>query len=117
MADLIFVCWLEVKGKMAVNALQSVPREGYSASFIVQRTSRAMNLNNIKLKLELNNGKPAKERVVDLTEIPADTWVTLNIADLTAQGDELVVSLIDITYTEEKRGLKIAGVIIHPISS
>ena len=118
-AELIEVCWLDVKGKMAMNPLKFVPGVVYAASFVVKRTCCAQNLNNIKLTLGFNDGKPAKERVVDLTKIPADKWVALNIADFEANcgcnGAEMTVSLTNHADIW-KRGLKIAGVVVHPFS-
>ena len=119
MAELIEVCWLDVKGKMAMNPLKFVPGVVYAASFVVKRTCGAQNLNNIKLSHEFNDGNPAKERVVDLTKIPADKWVALNVADFKANcgchGTEMTVSLTNLEGVW-KRGLKIAGIIVHPFS-
>ena len=116
-AKLKQVCWLDVKGKMAMNPNNFSLGAMYSASFLVKRAPDAQNLNNIKLSLGFNDGNPPKEKVVDLSTIaPADKWVTLTIADFKfefgGRGGEMTVSL---TNHEDrwKTGLTIAGVIVQ----
>jgi len=116
-AELISVCWLDVKGKKSLDKFAFGTE--YCISFVVKRTPEAQNLCNIKLELKFNGGWPSKERVVnDLNKIlPANKWATLKVADFKnfvgGNDTEMTISL---TNHEDvwKSGLKIAGILIHP---
>jgi len=115
-AKLKEVCWLDVKGKMAMNPNKFSFGAMYSASFLIKRAPNARNLNNIKLSLGFNDGKPPKEKVVDLSKIaPADKWVTVTISDFKFEfcglGREMTVSLTNHDGCC-KTGLTIAGVTV-----
>ena len=117
-AELVSVCWLDVKGKMGMNPLKFVRGQVYATSFVMKRTCDAQNVHNIKLALEFNCCKPRIEKVVDLTKMPANTWTLVNVADFEADfggiGVDMTVSLVN-HEDVWKSGLKIAGIIVQPV--
>ncbi|XP_042499573.1 F-box protein PP2-A15-like isoform X2 [Macadamia integrifolia] len=114
-AELIKVCWLEVKGKFNTSKLSS--GIVYEVAFIVMLKDNAYGWEvPVTLQLALPNGK-VQEHKECLLNKPIGQWIALYVGELEKRAEkagEIEFSLFETEDLHWKKGLVIKNVVIHP---
>jgi len=112
-AQLLDVCWLEVKGKIEMQRLKTGVK--YDVMFVILMIDPSGFEPKATLSLELPSGKTL-ERKVSLQGIKPKQWTKVMVGDFVATEEkgDVVFSLTNYEKLNWKKGVIIEGVLIQP---
>ncbi|KAK9156311.1 hypothetical protein Sjap_003798 [Stephania japonica] len=114
-AELVDVCWLEVKGEFDASLLMNGLT--YEVVFTVKVKSDGYGFKECPVTLKLEERDQMSERKEILDKKPKDQWIELNVGTFRNCGSEtgkLKFSLYETASNHWKKGLVIKGVTIRP---
>ena len=111
-AQLLDVCWLEVKGKIEMKRLETGVK--YDVMFVILMIDPSGFEPKATLSLELPSGK-RQERKVSLQAIEPKQWTKVKVGDFVATEEkgDVVFSLTNYEKLNWKKGMIIEGVLIQ----
>lgn len=117
-AELLEVCWAEVKGKFDTNKL--TPGTFYKLAFVVKFNEDASEWENlVNLKLDLPNGTQI-QRKESFKNKPKNQWIEILVAEFRVQKNEkqgvMEFSMTETSDFHWKKGIVLNGVVIQPVT-
>ena len=111
-AQLLDVCWLEVKGKIEMQRLEKGVK--YDVMFVILMIDPSGFEPKATLSLELPSGKTL-ERKVSLQAIKPKQWTKVKVGDFVATEEkgDVIFSLTNYEKLNWKKGMIIEGVLIQ----
>ncbi|XP_044469657.1 protein PHLOEM PROTEIN 2-LIKE A1-like [Mangifera indica] len=115
-AELLKVCWFEVKGKFDTKKL--TPGTFYRLAFLVKFNEDASGWENlVNLKLDLPNGTQI-QRKENFKNKPKNKWIEILVAEFRVQENEkqgeMEFSMTETSDFHWKSGIVLNGVVIQP---
>ncbi|KFK33435.1 hypothetical protein AALP_AA5G013300 [Arabis alpina] len=132
-AELMDVCWFEIRGRIYIRGLS--PRTRYSAYIVFKRANQCYGFENVAIEAGVGVvGEEATKRLIGFgknrrrgrgrrnlvkPEEREDGWMEIELGDFVVEGeltnsDEIEMSVLETKQLHWKRGLIIHGIEIRP---